>query len=75
MRDTRRHRMLQAVDRWMHFHCFEWRWICDLDEHMKGTPKQLIRQRHRVEALVEVRNVHAVGRSFRSHPSQSEQVG
>lgn len=74
MRMNRRHRAVQAFDRWMHFHRFEWRWVCDLDEHLKGTPKNLISQRHRLTALTETRNVHAVGKSFRAHPSQSERV-
>lgn len=69
---TGRRRFVRALDNWAHFHRFEWRWLCDIDERMKGTPRHLIRQRHRVEDLAEVRNVHVVGRSYRSHPSQVE---
>lgn len=70
MRLNRRQRLVRVLDDWAHYHRFDWRWLCDIDERLKGMPRHVVRQRHRIEALTEIRNVHAVGKSYRQHPSQ-----
>lgn len=61
--------LLRRLDEWAHYHRFEWRWLCDAHEVARGTPRGALHREHRIAAL----RAHEVGRSYRAHPSHTEQ--
>lgn len=63
-------RLVNRLDQWLHFHRFEIKTVCFLDERLRGTPKPLL-DRERTAHVHP--NPHNAGVKYRRHPSHEKQ--